>query len=73
VNMDLGPYSQHFSSVVTYELDQSFRVFATTKPFQPFVMKHFSLVDPFVSYDENELLWIWTQGLYSQHFFLVIT
>ncbi len=54
--MDLGPYSQHFSSVVTYELDQSFRVFATTKPFQPFVMKHFSLVDPFVSYDENELL-----------------
>ncbi len=45
-----------FFFIVTYELDQSFRVFATTKPFQPFVMKHCSLLDPFVSYNENEVL-----------------
>jgi hypothetical protein len=25
-------------------------------------------MDPFVSYAENEGLWIWPHGLYSQHF-----
>jgi hypothetical protein len=34
--------------------------------------KHTSLLDPFVSYDENEVLWIWTQELLSQCFSLLL-
>jgi hypothetical protein len=29
--------------------------------------KHTSLLDPFASYEENQVLWIWL-GQYSQHF-----
>jgi hypothetical protein len=29
---------------------------------------HDSLMGPFVSYKENELLWIWPLGSHSQHF-----
>ncbi len=32
-----------------------------------------SLLDQFVSYEENEMLWIVTQELYSQHFIFSIT
>jgi hypothetical protein len=30
--------------------------------------KHSSLMDPFVSYEENEVLWIQPHGPYSQNF-----
>jgi hypothetical protein len=32
-----------------------------------------SLLDQFVSYEENEMLWILTQELYSQHFIVFVT
>jgi hypothetical protein len=35
--------------------------------------KHSSLFGPLLSYEENGVLWIWLQWLYSKHFiFLVI-
>ncbi len=34
--------------------------------------KHSSLLEPFVSYEENEVLWIRAQGQYSQHFFFFV-
>ncbi len=32
-----------------------------------------SLLDPFISYEENEVLEIWTQVSYSQHFIFFVT
>ncbi len=37
------------------------------------VYKHFDLLRPFVSEEENEVLWIRSQVQYSQHFFVFIT
>ncbi len=39
------------------------RVFVSGKQFQPSVMKHSSLLSPFVSYEENEMLLIRLQKL----------
>ncbi len=36
-------------------------------------MKHSSLLGQFVSYEENEVLWIRPQGPYSQRFIFFIT
>ncbi len=36
-------------------------------------LKHFNLLVQFVSYKENEVLWIRTQGLYSQHTIFFVT
>ncbi len=35
-------------------------VFVPVKPLQPSVMQHCNLVDPFISYEENEVLRIQT-------------
>ena len=42
-------------------------------PFQPCVIQHPSLLGPFVSYEEKELLWIHLQESYSQHFIFIVT
>ncbi len=34
-------------------------VFVNGKPFHPSALEHSSLLDSFVSYEENEELWIW--------------
>jgi hypothetical protein len=54
----LVPYSQQFIFFVTYEWAKYSWVFVPSKPFQPRVMKHSSLLAPLVSYKENEVLWI---------------
>jgi hypothetical protein len=35
--------------------------------------KQSNLLDPFVSHAKNEVLWIHTQGPYSQHFIFFVT
>jgi len=35
--------------------------FVIGKSFQPIVMQQSSLFGPFISYEENEVLWIWAQ------------
>ncbi len=35
--------------------------------------KYSNLVGPFVSYEENDVLQMWHQGRYSQHFNLILT
>jgi hypothetical protein len=53
----LGPYSQHFTFLGTYKWAQWAWVFVPDKSLQPSAMYHFSLLGPFVSYEENEVLW----------------
>ncbi len=36
-------------------------------------MKHSSLLGEFISNEENEVLCMWYQGLYSQHFYFFVT
>jgi len=50
-------YSKQFIFFVTWEWAQLADVFVPGKPFQPSE----SLLDPFVSYDENEVFRIQTQ------------
>jgi hypothetical protein len=47
--------------------------FVSNKTFQSSVMKSSNLLDPFVSYKENEVLWIHLQGPYSQHYIFFVT
>jgi hypothetical protein len=47
--------------------------FVSCKTFQSSVMKSSSLLDPFVSYEENKVLWIHLQGPYSQHYIFFVT
>ncbi len=42
----------------------SARVFVPCKPLLPSEVLHSSLLGPFLSYEENEGLWIQSQGLY---------
>ncbi len=68
-----GLYSQHFIFLVTCEWAQYARVFVPAKPFQLSVMYKTFFLGPFVSYDEYEVLWILSQGLYSQHSIFFVT
>jgi hypothetical protein len=61
----VGVYSEHLIFFLTYKLDQYVRVFSTGKPFQLIVMKLSSLLYWFVSYEENEVLWMCTLILIS--------
>jgi hypothetical protein len=38
-----------------------------------FLEKHSSLLGPFISYEENEVLWKQAQGLYLQHIIFFMT
>ncbi len=35
--------------------------------------KHSSLLALFLSYEENEVLWVWAQGLYSRNYSFSVT
>ncbi len=52
----LGSYSQYFISFVYQKWALLARVFVPDKPFQSIVMLHCTLLGPFVSYKENEVL-----------------
>ncbi len=43
------------------------------KTLQSSVIRCSSLLDPYISYEENEVLWIHLQGPYSQHYIFFIT
>ncbi len=63
----LRSYSQHFIFFVAYEW-----VFHNTWLERLAEDKHSCLLDPFVSYTKNEVLWIYTLGLYSQNFIFFV-
>ncbi len=50
--------SQHFIFFLNYELAQYVRVLHYTRPEKLDKDKHSCLLGPFVSYEENEVLWI---------------
>ncbi len=54
----LRPHSQHFIFFTIYIWSQYIRVFLPSKPFQRGVVKHSSLLGPFISWKENEMFWI---------------
>jgi hypothetical protein len=54
-------------------LDQYIEVFVICKPFKCILTKQSSLFGPFISYEENEVLWMQPQGLYSLYFIFFIT
>jgi hypothetical protein len=58
---------------VTYHWTQQARVLHYTRLERLARDKHSSLLGPFVSYEENEVLWIWLQVSYSQHFIFLVT
>jgi hypothetical protein len=49
---------------VTNECALKARVFVTGKPFWPIVVKRSSLLDQYISYEENEVLWIRYQSCF---------
>ncbi len=55
-------YLQHFILFVTYEWAQQPKVFVPGKTFQPSALKQTSLLGPFISYKENEVLLTWPLG-----------
>ncbi len=69
----LVSFSQHFIFLITYTWAQWARVFVPGNTFLPGVMKHSSFLGQCMSYEENEVLWIWSLESYSQHFILFIT
>ncbi len=69
---DTLDYSQHFILFVAHKWAQKARVLHYTKAERLSRDKHFILFSPIVSYDENELLWIWYLRLYYQHFILFL-
>ncbi len=52
----LVPYSQHFIFFVTYESDQSAKLFHSTKLERLTSAKHSNLLGQFLSYEEDEVL-----------------
>ncbi len=62
-------FSQNFIFFVTYKWEI---IFVFSKPFQPCVMKHSSLSGPFVSYEENDLLWMQPLELFLQDFIFFV-
>ncbi len=67
------PYFQNFSFFVTEERSRWASEFHHTRAERLVSEKHSSLLSPFVSYKENEVLWIQTQGLYLQNFIFFVT
>ncbi len=65
--------SQHFIFSITYECTLKARVLHNTRLKRLGSNKHSSLFGTVISYDENEVLWIWPLGLYSQHFTFFVT
>ncbi len=65
-------YSQQFILLVTHEWAHWIGVFVPGKPFQRSVMKHSSLLCPFLSYKEKEIADI-LHGSYLQQFILLVT
>ena len=59
-------YSQHSIFFVTYKSAQYARLFHNTKLEMLTSDKHSNLLGQFLSYEENEVLWIRTLGLYTQ-------
>ncbi len=57
----LVSYSQHFIFYVTQRWDPKARVLHYTWPKKLDRHEHFSSLGPFVSHEENEVLWIWLQ------------
>ncbi len=57
-----GPYSSHFIFYVTYKWAQKSRVSHYTKLERFAIDKYYCLLGPFVSYVENEVIWIWLTG-----------
>ncbi len=70
-----GQYSQYFILFVTNECTaQSARVVLHYTRLESSARdKHSSLFGPVVSSEENEVLWSWHHGLYSQHPIFLIT
>jgi len=62
-----GLYSQYLIFFVTYKCAQEARAFVSGKLFQWSVMKHTSLLGPFISYKNDELLWRRLWFFYLQH------
>ncbi len=73
VNMALGLYSQHFIFFVTYEWTKKARMLHYAGLESLARDKYSSLLGPFVSYEENDVLWKFLLGLYSQNFFFFVT
>ena len=68
-----GLYSQTFIFLLTCEMGPIDYLLHYTK-LEMFARENCSsLLSPFVSWEENEALWIWFQGPYSQHFIFFIT
>ncbi len=66
-------YTQHFIFFVTLKYTQQVRVLLYTRLKKLAKDKHSSILRPFMSYEENIVLWIWLDGLYSQQFIFFIT
>ncbi len=66
-------YSQGLIFFVTYESVKQARLFVHGCLSNPNVINHYNLFGPFVSYEENEVLWIRYQELYLQHFIFFVT
>ncbi len=63
-----GPFSQNFIFFIIYKCAQQARVLHYTRLESLARDKSSSPLGPFVSYEENEVLWIWSQKLeLSQH------
>ena len=63
--------SQHF--IMSYEFSKYAGVVHDTTLERLSSYKHSSLLGPFLTYEKNEVLWIWPQGPYSQHSIFFIT
>ncbi len=63
-------YLQHFILFVTQEWA---RLLHYTMLERLATEKHSGLLGPFLSYEENEVLWIRAREPYSQHFILFVT
>jgi hypothetical protein len=64
VGIEQRPYLQHFIFFVTFDLNQKATALYYTKPEGLASEKHSGLLEPFVSYVENEVLQIQSQVSY---------
>jgi hypothetical protein len=67
------PYSQHFLIFSTYEYFQQAGVLDYSRPVKLSSDKHSNLLDLPITYEENKLLRMQLQGLYSQPFIFFLT
>jgi hypothetical protein len=68
----LKTYLQHFIFFVAYEWAQQARVLVHTRLERLACDKNSSLLGKFMSYKENEVLWMWILETYSQHFIFFV-